>query len=187
MNQILDWDKQLLLFLNNLGSPLFDSYWMIITNRLFNIFIYISLFIYFTYLKSWKHSVYLFFFTCLLVLFTDQITNLFKIEIGRVRPCHDIEIQQFVRLVKPTCGGGYSFFSGHASNSFALALFFSSVFKYNKFLFKSLILIASIVAYSRIYIGVHYPSDILFGSIFGILSGLVFSLLWSKIQSILLN
>ena len=43
MNQILDWDKQLLLFLNNLGSPLFDSYWMIITNRLFNIFIYISL------------------------------------------------------------------------------------------------------------------------------------------------
>ena len=145
MDQILEWDKQLLLFLNNLGSPLFDSYWMIITNRLFNIFIYISLFIYFAYLKSWKHSVYLFFFTCLLVLFTDQITNLFKIEIGRVRPCHDIEIQQFVRLVKPTCGGGYSFFSGHASNSFALALFFSSVFKYNKFLFKSLILIASIV------------------------------------------
>ena len=187
MDQILDWDKQLLLFLNNLGSPLFDSFWMIITNRLFNIFIYISLLIYFAYLKSWRHLVYLFFFTCLLVLFTDQITNLFNIEIGRVRPCHDIEIQQFVRLVKPTCGGGYSFFSGHASNSFALALFFSSVFKYNKLLFKSLILIASIVAYSRIYIGVHYPSDILFGSMFGILSGLGFSLLWSKIQTILSN
>ena len=60
MDQILDWDKQLLLFLNNLGSP-FDSFWMIITNRLFNIFIYISLLIYFAYLKSWKHSVYLFF------------------------------------------------------------------------------------------------------------------------------
>ena len=82
---------------------------------------------------------------------------------------------------------GYSFFSGHASNSFALALFFSSVFKYNKLLFKSLILIASIVAYSRIYIGVHYPTDILFGSMFGILSGLGFSLLWSKIQTILSN
>ena len=52
MDQILDWDKQLLLFLNNLGSPLFDSFWMIITNRLFNILIYISLLIYFAYLKS---------------------------------------------------------------------------------------------------------------------------------------
>jgi len=61
------------------------------------------------------------------------------------------------------------------------------VFKYNKLLFKSLILIASIVAYSRIYIGVHYPSDILFGSMFGILSGLGFSLLWNKIQTILSN
>ena len=110
MDQILDWDKQLLLFLNNLGSPLFDSFWMIITNRLFNILIYISLLIYFAYLKSWRHSVYLFFFTCLLVLFTDQITNLFKIEIGRVRPCHDIEIQQFVRLVKPLVEEAIVFF-----------------------------------------------------------------------------
>ena len=156
MDQILDWDKQLLLFLNNLGSPFFDSFWIIITNRFFNIFIYITLLIYFAYLKSWKHSFYLFFFTCLLVLFTDQITNLFKIVIGRVRPCHDIEIQQFVRLVKPTCGGGYSFFSGHASNSFALALFFSSVFKYNKLLFKSLILIASIVAIYRCSLPIRY-------------------------------
>ena len=182
MNQILDWDKQLFLFLNNLGSPFFDSFWMIITNRFLNIFIYLLLLIYLAYLKSWKHSIYLFFFTCLLVLFTDQITNLFKIGIGRVRPCYDIEIQQFVRLVKPTCGGGYSFFSGHASNSFALAVFFGSVFKYHKLLFKSLIFIASMVSYSRIYIGVHYPSDILFGSVFGILSGIGFSLLWSKIQ-----
>ena len=187
MNQILNWDKQLLLFLNNLGSPFFDSFWMTITNRSFNIFIYLLLLIYFGYLKSLKNSIYLFFFTCFLILFTDQITNLFKIGIGRVRPCYDIEIQQFVRLVKPTCGGLYSFFSGHASNSFALAVFFGSIFKFHKLFFISLIFIASMVSYSRIYIGVHYPSDILFGSIFGISSGIIFSLLWSKIQINLLN
>ena len=59
--------------------------------------------------------------------------------------------------------------------------------KRNVILVSTTILIASIVAYSRIYIGVHYPSDILFGSMFGILSGLGFSLLWSKIQTILSN
>ena len=187
MNQILNWDKQLFLFLNNLGSPFFDSFWMIITHRFFNIFIYLLLLIYFGYLKSLKNSIYLFFFTCFLILFTDQITNLFKIGIGRVRPCYDIEIQQFIRLVKPTCGGLYSFFSGHASNSFALAVFFSSIFKFHKLLFINLIFFASMVSYSRIYIGVHYPSDILFGSIFGISSGIIFSLLWRKIQINLLN
>lgn len=180
MIQILELDKQLLLFLNSLGSPVFDPMWMIITNRGFNIFIYTLLLIYLGYIKSWKYLINIIILTGILILFTDQITNLFKLGIRRVRPCYNNEIQHLVRLVKPTCGGIYSFFSGHASNSFALAVFFGNIFKPNKILVKVLILIASLVAYSRIYLGVHYPLDVIFGAIFGSLSGLVFSFLWNK-------
>ena len=100
--------------------------------------------------------------------FTDQLTNLFKVQIGRLRPCYDDEVKSLLRLVKPTCGGKFSFFSGHASNSFALAVFFGLILKpTNSFHFPVLLLIAFLIAYSRVYIGVHFPLDIFVGAIAG--------------------
>jgi undecaprenyl-diphosphatase len=87
-----------------------------------------------------------------------------------------------VRLVKLNCGGSFGYFSGHASNSFALAVFFSLILK-NRFTKIPIILIglSSTVAYSRVYIGVHYPLDVISGILFGVLVGFIFYLIWVKI------
>ena len=105
---------------------------------------------------------------------------MFKNFFERFRPCHDNQISSYVRLVKQNCGGLYSFFSAHASNSFALATFF--FFVYNKIIQRKIILffiLALLVSYSRVYIGVHYPLDIISGSFFGFISGFVFFRFWA--------
>ena len=182
MEQLLKWDKELFLWLNSLGSPAFDSFWVMITNRGSNVLIYLILTIYLGYKNSWKQTAYLLFFIGLLILFTDQLTNLFKFQVARLRPCYNFEIQTLVRLVIPNCGGKYSFFSGHASNSFALAFFFGRILRsYNDIIPYILILIASIIAYSRVYIGVHYPLDLFCGALVGSFIGWLFHKGWEII------
>ena len=105
----------------------------------------------------------------------DQITNLFKYGIARPRPCHEADVMVAMRLVKSWCGGAYGYFSGHASNSMAVAIFSGFMLKYRfKYLIYFLIIWAIAMGYSRIYIGVHYPLDVLSGMIFGGLSGYMF-------------
>lgn len=180
METFLAWDKALFLWLNGLGTETFDGFWMLITHRASNVSVYFVLWVYYGVKNSWKGAAYLLLFTSLLILCTDQLTNLFKVQIGRLRPCHDDEVKTLLRLVKPTCGGRYSFFSGHASNSFALAVFFGLILKpTHHLLFPVLLFIAFLIAYSRIYIGVHFPLDIFVGTIAGSVVGIVFDRLWT--------
>ena len=88
-------------------------------------------------------------------------------------PCHDQEINSYIRIVKQGCGGLFGFFSSHAANSFGLATFFYLTLKNYSNLFKYLFLWALIVSYSRIYVGVHFPLDIFFGTTFGIIIGIL--------------
>ncbi len=127
-------------------------------------------------------------FVALLILVTDQATNLFKDGLERLRPCHEPVLKEMVRLVKPSCGGLYGYFSGHASNSFALAVFFSCIFgvKYIRLPFL-LLFVAFLVAYSRIYIGVHYPLDVVSGMVFGSLVGMVFYPIWRRFNGAILT
>ncbi|HAI39168.1 MAG TPA: phosphatase PAP2 family protein, partial [Maribacter sp.] len=84
-------------------------------------------------------------------------------------------IAPYMRLVKSYCGGKFGYFSAHASNSFALAVFFGSILKSSvRYLGVFLVLWAALVAYSRIYIGVHFPLDILTGAFIGSLFGWLF-------------
>jgi undecaprenyl-diphosphatase len=92
----------------------------------------------------------------------------------RLRPCFDPETMDIMRLVKESCGGQFGYFSGHASNSFALATLFFWIFKPLHRLWYLLFLWALVVAYSRIYIGVHFPLDIISGAIFGLAAGTMF-------------
>ena len=188
MDEIIVLDQQLFLFLNQMGSKTFDDFWMLITHKATNISLY--LFLAFFYLKQTrlKYFLMLLLFVLILILLTDQATNFFKNGFERFRPCHEPALEDRVRLVKSTCGGLYGYFSGHASNSFALAVFFSCVFwvKYSRLPFL-LLIVASLVAYSRIYIGVHYPLDVLSGIIFGSLLGLMFYRIWRKINGEVLS
>ena len=181
MEEIIALDRRIFLLLNSLGSPSFDQFWIIITDKSVNISVYLLLITYFLKKTNLKSFLILLIFTILLVLITDQVTNLFKYGFQRLRPCYEPSLQGLVRLVKPDCGGSFGYFSGHASNSFALAVFFSLILK-NRFTKIPLILIAlaSTVAYSRIYIGVHYPLDVISGIIFGGLVAFTIYPMWLK-------
>ena len=171
---MIQLDEQLFLFLNALGSEPWDGFWLFMTDKFNMIPLYVVLLI-FTFLKiGWKKGLWFVFTIAVLITFTDQITNLFKDGFARLRPCQEKDIAPLIRLVKNRCGGMYGFFSGHASNSFALAIFFITFFKSISPAMRWLVLWAAIVAYSRVYIGVHYPIDILCGALFGSAIGLVF-------------
>jgi len=177
---LLEWDKNLFLYLNNLGNSSFDLFWMTLTNKKVNVFVYLTATLFFFLkTKNYKTLLFLLLGIGILILITDQTTNFFKAGFERLRPCHNTSIINKMRLVKSSCGGQYSFFSGHASNSFALASFFflllSPYLKKIGFLF---FILSSFIAYSRVYIGVHFPLDIFCGALFGGFWGWGFFKIW---------
>lgn len=174
IEEILRLDSELFLFLNNLGSPFFDNFWIYLSYKEANILFYLLLLIFYLSINSSKLSeiFYLLVFIAIMITIADQTANLFKDTFQRIRPCYDEVLKDSIRLVKNSCGGKYGFFSAHASNSFSLAIFFGLLYK-NKFRYVIYIslLYASLISFSRIYLGVHFPLDIFFGSIFGITVG----------------
>ncbi|MER3376425.1 MAG: phosphatase PAP2 family protein [Allomuricauda sp.] len=178
LEQLLQYDKDLFLFLNGLGTEAWDGFWMFMTNTKSSFPLYVLL-LYLSYKKfGWKRTGVILVAVALLITCTDQLSNFFKYGIGRLRPCHDPEVSSVMRLVKRYCGGQFGYFSAHAANSFGPAVFFSILFR-NKVRYIGLVLMvwACIVAYSRIYIGVHYPLDVVTGALVGTL----FGWLWAKL------
>ena len=178
IEEILNLDSELFLFLNSLGSSNFDSFWIYLSYKESNILFYLSLLTFYFYSKSQKIKLsevfYSLLFIAIMITITDQTSNLFKDSFQRLRPCYNDSLQDYVRLVKETCGGKYGFFSAHASNSFSLAVFFGLIYRNKyKFIIYITLFYASLISYSRVYLGVHFPLDIFFGSIYGIIIGLV--------------
>ena len=189
LDQLLEWDIALFLFLNGLGTSFFDPFWMLMTHKATNFVVYLVLLFWFYHFKGMKQTLFLLLGVGALILVTDQITNVFKNGFERLRPCHNLEVQHVMRLVKSGCGGLYSYFSGHASNSFVLATYFSILFsaRFPKLKFV-LFIIAACIAYSRVYVGVHFPLDIVSGAVFGTLWALCFYWISTRIfQRIFLN
>ena len=180
VDELLELDELLFLFLNGLGSTVYDFFWLTITNKTLNAIVYIGLALYFFKKTNLKYFSLLLVSVALLILFTDQFTNFIKYTVSRPRPCHIDYFQGIIRLVKQDCGGAFGYFSGHASNSFALAVFFSRLLHKIKWLPFILSLFAFLVAYSRIYIGVHYPLDVFSGAIMGSLTGYIGYFLWER-------
>ncbi|PIF32941.1 undecaprenyl-diphosphatase [Flavobacterium sp. 9] len=180
LEKIKQLDTELLIYLNGLGSETYDKLWLIITSQL-NWTPFFLLLFYLIYKKvGGKQTLFIVLFIAVLLTFTDQVTNLFKYNFQRLRPCNNPEINTIIRVVQVR--QSYSFFSGHAANTMAVATFLFLVlrryFKYLGFLF----LWPLIFAYSRIYLGLHYPGDILTGYFFGALFGFLLYLVYRKLK-----
>ena len=174
IDQLLEYDTELFLFLNNLGSESWDQLWLLITDKLTFIPLY-ALLLFLIYKKfGLKSLLVIAVVIALMITFTDQLANVFKRNFERPRPCGEAGLIDKIRFIAVRCGK-YGFFSGHSSNSMAAAVFAGLMLRpYYKNLIFILLFWSAIVAYSRIYVGVHYPLDIVCGLIFGAISGFLF-------------
>ncbi len=179
LDQLLQQDKELFLILNNLGTETWDGFWMFMTNKFSSIPIYMSL----AYLsfRQWglKKTLLLILFAILMITATNGLADFFKYGVQRLRPCYDSSVTELMRLVKDSCGGKFGYFSAHAGNTMAVATFFSILLK-DKFHHIGILLLvwAILIAYSRIYIGVHFPLDVFSGMVIGLLFGWLFAKLF---------
>lgn len=178
LEKIIDLDKKLFVFLNSFGSETFDGLWLIITKQIYWTPFFLLIFYLLQKKLGWKNFLYYILFTAVLILICDQTANFFKDTFQRLRPCNDPEIKDVIRIVKSSATK--SFFSGHATNSMATTVFAYLILnKYYKYGFL-LFLFPLIFAYSRIYLGLHFPSDILTGYAFGATFGFVFYKIYQK-------
>ena len=185
LDRIKQIDTELLIFLNNLGNKSWDPLWVSITDK----FTFLPLFIliiFFLYKKNGsKGLLVILLFISVLILFTDQFTNVVKDFTQRLRPCRLDELQGLLRDIDIRCGK-YGFFSAHAANSISVTIFIINCVdeSVKKFLKPVLILWVIIFSYSRIYLGVHYPLDTIFGLSFGIFSGFLFKYIYNYFISV---
>lgn len=181
VDRILELDRDLFIFLNSLGSETYDGFWLLITKQ-FNWIPMFAIFAYFVFKHlGWRHAILIMCLIAILVTATDQTTNLIKFTFKRLRPGSNPELADLIRAVQTR--KSFSFLSGHASSSMASAFFLYHVLKpYIKYM--GFIFIWPIVfAYSRIYLGLHYPLDIICGYMLGIL----FAFLMLKLYAYLRN
>jgi len=179
LKELIQLDKSLFLYLNGIGTTTWDGFWLFVTGKWNSIPLYTLLLLLSFKNLGLKKTLILIVAIALLITVTDQMANFFKYGIQRLRPCHDLEVNHLMRLVKSYCGGKFGYFSAHAGNSFAIATFFAILFK-KKIKYSSILLLlwALLVAYSRIYIGVHFPLDVITGVGLGSFFGWLFHKLY---------
>jgi len=178
-----DIDTQLFLFLNGIHSPFGDfvMYWL--SHR----FIWIPLYAFLLFLLArhykWKAAILLLLVVLLITISDQASVHLFKNVFQRLRPCHEPALEGMVYTLG-RCGGQFGFISSHASNSFALSVFMALLL-WNKVRTMAIIMLiwSSMVSYSRVYLGVHYPGDILAGGIVGSLEAFMVFGIWKVIKS----
>ena len=180
------WDRQIFLLLNGWHNELFDQIMWHISGKLEWIPLYLILLL--LSVKKYGKSVWKILLGVIAVIvLTDQLSvHLFKNVFERYRPCHNLEIADLLHTVNNKCGGKFGFVSSHATNSFGLATYVGLVLSNSnrKIAFILLLIWASVVSYSRIYLGVHYPMDVLGGAILGMFIAFLIFLLVNRIFSI---
>ncbi len=167
------WDRELFSFLNSFHSPFWDEFMYYLSEKWTWVPLYV-LVLYFVWKQLSLRQLFVFSVAvALLILCTDQLTSgLLKPWAQRYRPCQEgADLGIMVHLVRGHCGGLYGFASSHAANFFGLATFLARFFE-KRWVSGLALTLACLTAYSRIYLGVHYPGDVLVGALIGVTVGL---------------
>ena len=185
MSHLSTFDSDLFLFLNGLHTDWLDKVMIAVTQMWVWVPLYLLL-IYWTVKQYGKRCWWIFLAIGIVVLCSDQLSaHVCKPLFHRLRPCYNTDLQDLIYLPKGMAGGKYGFVSSHASNTFAVAAFMSAALRKSyKWIGIVLYLWAFISSYSRIYLGFHYPGDILCGALLGILVGLI---LWKVFQVVVVK
>jgi undecaprenyl-diphosphatase len=167
---LLTLDRSLFLELNGAHAPWLDPVMVLISSRWFWIPFYAFL-LWLAYKDFGKNVWVIVIGIAIAVTLADQVTTSFmKPYFERFRPSHDPELQSVVHIIDGYRGSKFGFASSHAANTFALATFFFMLMGKRRRPLVLLFLWAAIVSYSRIYLGVHFPGDIVVGGIVGVIA-----------------
>ena len=171
LEQGLQLERSLFLLLNACHSAFWDNVMYIHSFTLTWVPFYLCFFFVFISGKNWKEVVWVLAVLGLLILFCDQLSSgIAKPFFHRLRPTHHPDFKDLVHTVLGYRGGRYGFFSGHAANSFGFATLMSLMFR-NKIFTVAIFVFAAVMSYSRVYLGVHFISDIAVGMLAGMLIG----------------
>lgn len=186
LHELLELDKEIFLFLNSFHTPWLDPVMLFITET----YAWLPLYIFLLYvifrdlgIEGWIALVGI----TLTIVLADQVTSsIMKPYFARLRPSQDPALEGLIHIVNGYKGGKYGFASGHAANTFGAATFLYLILGKKHRWALLLFLWAAVVTYSRIYLGVHYPGDIMAGGMVGVLAGAasygIFRLIRSRVQ-----
>lgn len=176
-------DESLFLFLNARHNSFFDPIMWLFSDKIFWGPLYVW-FLWLLYKKYPKHYWTVLIAIILLIVASDQLCNLVKDSVMRLRPSHEPHLQAIIHTLNGYLGGTYGFYSGHASNAFAVAIFMITIFATERnYVIPIALVYAIFTAYSRIYLGVHYPGDVVTGAFAGGLLGIGFATLHGKVRA----
>ena len=170
---LLKLDTDLLLLLNGWHAPWLDSVMVVLTNGLNWLPLFLLVIGTMIYKLHWQ-SLAVLVFIAIVIFLTDRISaGLIKPWIGRLRPSHEPGIADLLHIVNGYKGGIFGFVSSHAANAFGIATFLWLVLRKQIGWIWVMFIWAAIFSYTRIYLGVHYPSDIMGGGVLGAIIGLL--------------
>ena len=182
MDALLQLDSQLLLLFNYYHNAFFDKAFWLTSDTLVWVPMYLMLFYTIVKGQKWQSWITVLALIVMVVLCDRISTDIFKYGFERFRPTHDPELKDIVKTVFGYRGGKYGFVSSHAANTAGLAMFSSLLFK-KRYYTVFMLMWAVIVSYSRIYLGVHFPGDVIGGMILGALLGFLVYKLYGMVMS----